>query len=92
MEIPVSLNKQPAYKEKTTNLNREFCIGRGELYNISVHTIPLRIQCLEGLLWITRGNDPVDYFLQRCQNANFEAGGHIVIQGLSQGRFRILTE
>jgi hypothetical protein len=91
MEIPVQVNRKPTFWDKTSGQCREFLIGKGELYNIKVHTVPFQIQCMQGSLWITREGDPQDYLLQNCRIAEFEAGGHIVIQGLSQGKFRIIS-
>lgn len=92
MEIPVQVNGRPSIHQGISNFHQEFSIGKGQLYNIGVHTVPIKIQCLEGVLWVTRENDPEDYLLQRCQAVAFKNDGLIVIQALSQGKFRIISE
>ena len=92
MEIPVQANGRPSIHQDISNFHKEFTIEKGQLYNIDVHTVPIRIQCLEGVLWVTRENDPEDYVLQRCQAVAFKNDGLIIIQALSRWKFRIISE
>jgi hypothetical protein len=92
MEIPFQVNGRPSIQRDISKFHKEFSIGKGQLYNIGVHTVPIRIHCLEGVLWVTSENDPEDYLLQRCQSTIFYHGGLIVIQALAAGKFRITSE
>lgn len=92
MDIPVQINGSSLINKGTANHYREFPIEKGEIYNIKVHTIPVIIKNLEGVLWVTRANDPDDYILQRCQKVSFSEAGAIVIQSLVRGRFSITSE
>jgi len=92
MELPVLLDGKIAIRKNSTALFNDFCILKGELYNIKVHTVALMIQCLAGVLWVTKENDPDDYLLQRGQSLSFIPGGLIVIQALCDGKFRVISD
>lgn len=92
MDIPVQINGKPLINRGIANHYREFPVEKGQIYNIRVHTIPLRIKSLEGIVWVTKENDPIDYILQRKQAVSFDEKGAIVVQSLARGKFSITSE
>jgi hypothetical protein len=92
MDIPVQTRENVFTRGKTARHEKVFPIQKGELYTINVHTMPVRVQALEGTLWVTMEGDPQDYLLTPCQRAVFEEGGRIVIQAVSKGKFRVTSE
>lgn len=89
MDLSVQMKSQTGKIEGLSGFCQEVPVSAGQLYNIKAGKSPVRIQSLEGVLWVTRENDPVDYMLTCCQAAVFADGGKIVIQSLSKGKIRI---
>ena len=92
MDLSVQIKGRPGKKEAAPGSWRDVSVPAGRLYNFRVGKTHIKIQCLEGALWVTRENDPADYLLTRCQSAVFAGGGKMVIQALKKGKFRIQSQ
>jgi hypothetical protein len=92
MEIPVvTIDGKSVIVRGAAGHGSEITIGNGEVYRVSARVSPVKIQCLGGVLWVTKEDDPQDYILQRCQSATFRGPGRIIVQSLPRGKMCITT-
>jgi hypothetical protein len=92
MEIPVQINGKPILGRAKGGPCTEFAAETGEIYKIKMHTKSIKIQCLNGALWVTKENDPEDYILRRGQEVTFSGRGVVIIQTLLPGKWCILSK
>lgn len=50
----------------------------------------LRVQCLNGTLWLTQDNDPRDIVLEAGDGATIERDGLSIVSALSDAQFLLL--
>lgn len=65
-------------------------LGVGELINLQEAARGARIICQQGYLWITQEGDPQDHILRVGERFVVGRPGRIVIQGLREGRGRLV--
>ncbi len=91
MEIPIQIDRISVSVRSAPRRCGEFVLESGEITRISAGRAPVKIECLGGVLWVTKENDPRDYLLTRGQSVTLQKPGRILIQSLPRGTMCITT-
>ena len=66
----------------------EYILKKGEVMSLATAVFPA-IRVKEGVVWLTRTDDPRDYFLQRGDSFAKSGEGLVVLESLSDCTFDI---
>lgn len=59
--------------------------------DIAIEQPEARVECTEGTLWLTQPGDPQDHLLKAGQSFVVNHAGTVLVQGLPNGKARILS-
>ncbi|MDD2310722.1 MAG: DUF2917 domain-containing protein [Desulfuromonadaceae bacterium] len=66
----------------------EYILKKGEVMSLAAAAFPV-IRVKKGVVWLTRADDPRDYFLQRGDSFDKSGEGLVVLESLSDCAFDI---
>lgn len=70
----------------------EVSVEKGELLRLEGDRRGMRVQALEGRLWLTQNGDNQDVILEQGQTYRVNRRGLVLIQGMPSGRVRLFTD
>jgi hypothetical protein len=68
----------------------DMCLSRDQVFKMNGDKRGIQIVCQEGSLWVTQADDPKDYVLVGGDRFIVTKPGLVVIQGVLEGRARII--